>query len=240
MGGFEFDPYVWRARVLPMYFTLAPAILAIAATLPEGLSLPLAGASAVVFLPLSYFLSQVGADFGKRREPSLWRSWRGPPATRLLRHRNADFNAVTRERVHARLRELGLTVPTPEEEAQDQSRADELYASAVDELRRRTRGRDAFPLVFIENVAYGFRRNLLGLKPLGLTITLAALGVAGWTLWARWSTSGTIAAVPLVIALLTVGIGLGWALGVGPDQVRIPAERYARQLLEAALDLEAT
>ena len=56
---FKLDRYNWGARVLPVYLTAAPAILAIAATLPEGLDLPLGATSAIVLLPLSYFLSQV-------------------------------------------------------------------------------------------------------------------------------------------------------------------------------------
>ena len=89
---FKFDSYTWRARVLPVYLTVAPAVMVIAATLPEGLNLPLAGASAIVFVPLSYFMSQVASDFGKSLEPTLWCSWSGPPTTRFLRHDNDEFN----------------------------------------------------------------------------------------------------------------------------------------------------
>ena len=117
-----FDRYTWHARTLPVYFTSVSAILAIAAALPEGLNLPLASASGVVFVPLSYFFSQVGSDFGKHLEPSLWRSWGGPPTTRYLRHTNDEFNAATRERVHTRLREIGLEIPTAAEEESDPDR----------------------------------------------------------------------------------------------------------------------
>ena len=75
---------------MPVYVTAVPVALAVAAALPDGLNLPLAGASAVVFLPLSYFMSQVAADFGKRLEPALWESWGGPPTTRFLRHDNEE------------------------------------------------------------------------------------------------------------------------------------------------------
>ena len=68
---FKFDSYTWRARVLPVYLTAAPAVMVISATLPEGLNLPLAGASAIVFMPLSYFMSQVASDFGKKLEPTF-------------------------------------------------------------------------------------------------------------------------------------------------------------------------
>lgn len=235
---FKFDGYTWRARVLPVYFTAAPGVLAIAATLPEGLNLPLAGASAVVFVPLSYLLSQVGADFGKRLEPGLWRSWGGPPTTRFLRHDNDEFNSETRERVHAHLRTLGLTIPSVAEERADRKHALELYASAGDELRRRTRNTERFPLVYKGNIEYGFRRNLLGLKKIGVVLALGGLGASGWALLHGWDATSVLLPVPSVTALLIVSIVLGWLLGVRPETVRITADRYARYLLEAALELK--
>ena len=49
-----------------------------------------------------------------------------------------------------------------------------MYASAVKWLQERCRGK-AFPLVEKENAEYGFRRNLRGLKPIGITACLVAL-----------------------------------------------------------------
>ena len=72
---FKLDRYTWEARVLPVYLT--PAVLAVATTVLNGLNLPPAGSLAVVFLPISYFMSQVASDFGKRLELALWDSWGG-------------------------------------------------------------------------------------------------------------------------------------------------------------------
>ena len=235
---FELDRYTWGARVLPVYLTAAPAVLAVAATLPDGLNLPLAGASAIVFLPLAYFMSQVASDFGKRLEPTLWNSWGGPPTTRFLRHDNEEFNPATRARVHAQLRALGLRVPTVEEEKADQERAIDLYSSAVDDIRRLTRDSERFHLVYKGNIEYGFRRNLLGLKQGGLAITTLALVASGWSLFRGWHTDGVILPVAFVTTLLNTCVALGWLIGVRSATVRITADRYARYLLEAALDLE--
>ena len=224
--------------MLPVYLTAAPAVLAIAATLPEGLNLPLAGASAIVFLPLSYFMSQVASDFGKRLEPALWDAWGGPPTTRFLQHDNEELNPATRARVHAQLRALGLWVPRAEEEEADRERALELYGSAVDDIRRLTRDSERFHLVYKGNIEYGFRRNLLGLKPGGLAITALALVASGWSFLRGWHTGGVILPVAFVTTLLNTCIALGWLIGVRSPTVRITADRYARYLLEAALDLE--
>ena len=234
----KFDGYTWRARVLPVYLIAAPAILAIAAALPEGLVLPLASASTIVFVPLSYFMSQVASDFGKSLEPRLWCSWDGPPTTRFLCHDNDEFNPATRERVQERLRALGLDIPTADQEKADRARALELYASAVDELRHLTRDTERFPLVYKGNTEYGFRRNLLGLKKIGLSVAVVALGASGWALVHGWNAESVILSVPAVTALLTGCLAFGWLIGVRSTSVRITADRYARYLLEAALDLE--
>ena len=65
------DSYSTRARMFPVYVTISPVILAIAALVPKGLDLPLAGATVIVLVPLSFLASQVGADFGKRLEKRL-------------------------------------------------------------------------------------------------------------------------------------------------------------------------
>ncbi len=234
----KFDLYTWRARVLPVCLTAAPAVLAIAAALPEGLNVPLGGVSAIVFVPLCYLLSQIASDFGKRLEPALWKSWGGPPTIRFLRHDNDELNPVTRERVHRRLRALGLDIPTTVQEKENRQRALELYASAVDELRRLTRDTARFPLVYKGNAEYGFRRNLLGLKTLGVTLSLAGIAATSCAVLHEWRTAAGLAPVPAVTGLLTACILLAWLVGVRPAAVRTAANRYACYLLEAALDLE--
>ena len=125
----------------------------------------LAGAAAVVLVPLSFLASQVGADFGKRLEKELWKKWSGPPTTRFLRHRNSEYNAISRELVHAKLKGFGLHVPTEREEKKDNIAADSHWEACTGELIRRTRNKRQYPLVFEGLVEYGYRRNLLGLRP---------------------------------------------------------------------------
>jgi hypothetical protein len=233
----KLDTYSFRARTLPVYLTLAPGILLLAALVPDGLQLPLSAAAAIVFAPISYFISQAGADFGKRLEKRLWRSWGGPPTTRFLRHGNDEFNEVTRDRLHVKLRALGLTVPTREEQQQDERAADKYYESCTEELIRRTRDDKKFPLVFKGLVEYGFRRNLLGLKPFGIIIAIASLSGAAWSTYANWSPEEP-PAIAIVAGLITAGLLVSWAMWVTEYAVKLAANRYARFILEAALDQE--
>ena len=54
--------------------------------------------------------------------------------------------------------------------------ADEVYQSGVRWLLNHTRPEDnkKFDLIFKENVAYGFRRNALGVKAFGLVISVGS------------------------------------------------------------------
>lgn len=231
------DSYSTRARMYPVYVTVSPVVLAIAALVPKGLDLPLAGAAAIVLVPLSFLASQVGADFGKRLENGLWLKWGGPPTTRFLRHDNAEYSSASRERVHAKLRGFGLSVPTKNEEIHDQADADSRWIACTEELIRRTRKKKKYPLVFKGLVEYGFRRNLLGLKPFGLSICITSLIACAWSVWSTWN-SNEIAAVGISTTLLSLSLILVWLFWVREDIVFISANRYARFLLEAALDLD--
>ena len=234
----KFDTYSFRARVLPVYLTLAPIVLLLAAVVPEGLKLPIGGAAALVFAPISFFLGQVGADFGKRLEKSLWTNWGGPPTTRFLRHGNDEFNEVTRGRVHAKLRQLGLHVPTREEQEQDQCAADTHYQSCTQDLIRRTRDTRKFPLVFKGLSEYGFRRNLLGLKALGVSLSVVGVAGAVWSTYTAWTATNELPAVSLIAGLISAGLLLAWLVWVTERTVKLSADRYARFILEAALEQE--
>lgn len=231
------DSYRTRARMFPVYVTISPVILTIAALVPKGLDLPLAGAAAIVLVPLSFLASQVGADFGKRIEKDLWLKWGGPPTTRFLRHGNDEYSADSRERVHEKLRRFGLNVPTEAEESGDQAASDTRWVSCTEELIRRTRSKKKYPLVFKGLVEYGFRRNLLGLKSIGLPICVLSLISCAWSVWATWN-SNEITAVGVSTTLLLVSLTLVWLFWVKENIVSISANRYARFILEAALDLD--
>ena len=200
--------------------------------------MPIGGAAALVSGPISFFLGQVGADFGKRLEKSLWTNWGGPPTTRFLRHGNQEFNEITRGRVHAKLRQIGLHVPTHEEQEQDQCAADTHHQSCTEELIRRTRDTNKFPLVFKGLTEYGFLRNLLGLKVFGVSLTVVGVVGSVWPMYTTWTSTNELPAVPLIAGLISAGLLLAWLVCVTERTVKLSADRYARFILEAALEQE--
>lgn len=232
------DTYNLQARALPVYLSLIPLVLMLVTIIPDGLKLPIGGSTAFISMPVSFLLGQFGADFGKRLESNLWHLWDGPPTTRFLRHGNSEFNENTRFRIHENLSKLGLHVPTKEEQKYDWQAADSHYESCTEELIRQTRDKTKFPLVFKGLIEYGFRRNLLGLKPIGVSLAIISLVVIIWSAYTTWSITNELHATPIISGLITAGLLVVWLTWVTEGTVKIAANRYARFLLEAALRRE--
>src|SRR5690606_25170158 len=106
---------------------------------------------------------------------ALFKKWGGTPTTQLQRHRDRTVDPVTKVIRHNLLASaLNIAFPTPQDEEERPAQADDIYAAGTNLLRELTRDRIRFPLVFAENTTYGFRRNALGLKPIGIATSLAA------------------------------------------------------------------
>jgi|DewCreStandDraft_4_1066084.scaffolds.fasta_scaffold25753_2 hypothetical protein len=225
------DLYSRKARLYPALLTALPLLLAVLSFSRDlgTIGLPL---SVVATCGFAMLLAQFGRDLGKRKEDSLFRAWGGTPTTQFLRHRSDHLSPVTRRRYHAALEALvpNVKLPSREEEAADPTAADQVYMACVDWLREATRDRSQFPLVFSENVNYGFRRNFWALRRIGISVSALAffLSVAAFLL--RNATG-----VPLALPLLsgsTSAAYLGiWLLHVDADWVKLAGFAYARALL---------
>lgn len=232
------DRYSFRARLIPALFVALPIPLAIIAWSPENARIWTYGASVIVWGGGAWLLAQLGRDMGKRKEPGLFASWGGKPTVRMLRHKGTR-NSVVLARRHAKLKGLmKRALPTPHQEATDPAAADVMYEACGDLLRTRTRDEKKFSLLFTENCSYGMRRNLWGMKPIGIATTLIGISVLIAILLvdptarigARF---GTIAVVGMVEVLILIG----WLVVFTPEWVRGPADAYAERLLEACEQL---
>ena len=232
------DAYTIQARLSPALFVILPIGIAIVAWFPQkftgwGLLVGLATSCGTALL-----LAEFGRDSGKRKEPDLFALWGGTPTTQLLRHKDPRIDAYTKQRYHSTLARLtGLPLPTEQEEADDPEDAERKYESCVRYLRETTsKDKARFHRVFKELVSYGLRRNLWGMKPLGLTA--AAIGIVATipTIALTW---GRIPDAPApVVALILNGLFfVGWIAWITPDWVRVTAFSYAERLLAACDDL---
>jgi hypothetical protein len=236
----QFDSYTWKARVLPVFIVLLPVGIATVLWLPSLLFAErLAGALAGPF-GLAMLLSQIGRDRGYRKQTALWELWGGAPTTQLLRHRTPGSNPITLNRYHQKLRLLtpDLNIPSREEEVIDPQQADHAYAACVQFLISQTRDRSRFPLLYKENVNYGLRRNIWGIKPFGLALSVLCLIAAILRFWFVWGTPAGVTGELIASLALSLVLLLFWMLWVTPAWVRIPATGYAERLLECCEHLE--
>ncbi|MEN1374916.1 hypothetical protein AAIH49_33385, partial [Pseudomonas aeruginosa] len=68
---------------------------------------------------------------------------------------------------------LGIDIPTAEEESANPDKADDIYIGATKRLRELTRTNKQ--LLLKENIAYGFHRNMLAMKPVGILSSLLGI-----------------------------------------------------------------
>jgi hypothetical protein len=227
------DTYTVRARIAPPLLVALPAWIAVTVWFP-GVTATALVSGAGAWLALAVLADQLGRDGGRNKQPKLIRLWGGLPSTAMLRHRDPRLNRVTRARYHAKLRSMiGTPLPAAEAEAAAPDKADEVYESCVDVLRERTRDRGAFALVFAENVAYGFRRNVWGMRPGGTAIALLASVTCFVRLGMEWWRSGAITSAPAIGLIACAVLSSLWLARFTPSWVKLTAEAYARALLAA-------
>jgi hypothetical protein len=236
------NPYDRQARLYPALLTLFP--LAMAVTIVFAHQAPALGnlAAAAAGCGALYWMAGVARDRGKRLEPELFEVWGGKPSIQLLRHRNETIDPITKARLHTFLADkLGVAFPNAAQEGQEPDKADRLYESATRWLLEQTRETSKHSLLFTENISYGFRRNMLGMRWIGLTSAVLAATwlvldkvVALPTTWADlW---GLLVTMPtghrLGVMVCAVAAAL-WILGVSRDRVRTAAFAYAERLIAA-------
>src|SRR6266851_8468034 len=224
-----FDHYSLRARLQPALLTLLPAALGVIAW--TGPSRPWMSALWTLFGTAggTYFLAILARNQGKQLEPGLWRSWGGTPTTLLLRH-SGPANPVMRERWHKYLSKLvDKSFPTSQEETTNPTGADQLYEAGVKLLINKTRDTKKYPLVYKENVLYGFCRNLYAMRRLGIfvsvvgVITTIAAGV-------YFFQGGSPQIVPWICTAANVIFSICWLSKINSAWVKVPAFAYAERL----------
>ena len=220
--------YGLQARIQPALLALLPVFFTAVVWVPElydwavGL-IGLATACGVLVV-----LSHISRLLGRQVQPKLYANWGGKPTTRWLFHSDGNLDPETKTRYHAFLtqRVRNWVAPSPEEEPRDPKTAEVAYESAVRWLQEQSGNSPRHSLVFKENVSYGFRRNLFGLKPIGLTVA-GACAVYNATLKAGQQLP-TVGIASLLLSILAVALWLGI---VRDGWVRDAADGYARALL---------
>lgn len=233
-----FDSYSRKARLFPGLLTIFPIVITAIAVFPSLLTSSI-GATLLTICTscgLLYALSVFARSRGKKAEKRLLAVWGGWPTTIWLRHGDANLDRATRERYHAYLASNvpQLSIPTAQDQRHDPNDADARYASGIKWLQEQCRGRN-FPLIEKENAEYGFRRNLRGMKPLGvagcLIVLATTIAVAAWPTVSIATLAGTTKPAVIGAALVDLVALAGWLFVVTDGWVRDAGDQYARALL---------
>ncbi|MBR0877768.1 hypothetical protein ACVMGC_007937 [Bradyrhizobium barranii subsp. barranii] len=228
------DTYVLRARLIPAVVAGAPAF-ALAAILVSWSSFNFTQFIAAMGLAALFSVfSNVARTRGKAIEPGIYEKMGGMPSTIILRHNDSTFDPVTKARMHAFLaKKLNEPAPTAEQEATDPVAADGFYARGGNWLRENTRDTKKFPLVFGENINYGFHRNLLGLRLPGFCLNALIVIFCAVILYLRYPIDISRRPDQALVTVIGVAVlhALYLAFFVNEHNVFQAARLYARQLL---------
>jgi hypothetical protein len=224
------DAYTVRARLYPALIGVIPAILLAILAVPWGKAvLPQVGAVVGVGVLFCAF-ADLARRFGKRIEQSVYDHMGGKPSVAVLRHRDDTMDAVSKAKYCAFLaKSIGEKAPTEALEKADPKAADDFYERCGRWLREHTRDTKKFKVLFEENMTYGFRRNLFGLKwpalvqDILVAVTCILLIVYGLS-------DATAMYVMLGVAVLHITY---FVLVVIRESVIEAARQYARQLILA-------
>ena len=230
------DTYSRQARLLPALLVLLPLFVAIAIWVPELYDLASGLLGLATACGAVVYLAHLSRALGRKVEPHLYSNWGGKPTTLWLSHDDPNLDALTKARYHAFLRDHidGWVPPSFEEESRDFHASEIAYESAVRWLREKTRNRKRYALIFKENVSYGFRRNLYGLKPVGLSLGLLCLaGNSSAFYHSFFVTTSAIRPDGLASLVFNLFVVAGWLAVVRQSWVKDGADGYARALLAA-------
>lgn len=232
------DEYDRRARVYPALLTVAPLSLTAVVFGITSANWWETAASLVVASGFWFLAAQVGRTPGKSLEPDLWKSWGGAPTTILLRHRDAP-NPVRLAQLHRHVFAVAhLRAPSAAEEEADPAGADHTYEAVTKSLIGKTRDATRFSLLFKENMNYGFRRNMLGLRRWGIAACIAAVLLTLFVLITdQPSFLNVQESVAVTLIFFDVLAATAWWRLVTSEWVKQPAFAYAERLLEAASTL---
>ena len=228
IGSIVPDRYELNARQKPTFLALLPIILVAIVWIPDARSLLGGAVSLAVTCGVTYFMSQLTRERGVALEDKWGDAIGRAHSARLLSWKDASITKARKQRLAKLASQFGPGLPSAAEEENDPRGAAVRRLDVVNWLLEATRG-DAGPsLLLDENIAYGFWRNLRGLKPLALAAILVALAVDLWLIYRSGRDPRLTWGVGVALACM-VGI-FAWTVLVTKSRVIQASRRYADRL----------
>jgi hypothetical protein len=228
------DAHTLRARLCPAVIAAAPALAAIALLISWS-KITLSNVIATgALLAILFALADFARKQGKQIEPGIYKEMGGKPSVTIMRHRDGALDVVVRDRYRNFLaQKVKLPAPTATDEDANPVAADAFYEQCGTWLRENTRDTKKFAILFNENVTYGFRRNLFGLKWPALSLNVLVVAFCGWLISQRWPIHIDDDMTTRMIVVLVVAAvhALHISFVVTKRGLKEAARAYARQLI---------
>lgn len=233
---FGMDRYDRNARLNPALLTVLPALLFVFVWFPAVWTQLGAIAAFVVTCGVLFAMTRIARKVGQNVERKL--------GDKIGRLHTAELISLADDRLPKTMKATcrsyiethsNLGLPSLTDETADPKTAQEDRLLAVRWLLEHTRPRSEATLLMNENISYGFARNLLGLKPLGIAITfLVALSSCFFLYNFEDGTT------PFVLGVLLCGtaiVGLVmWVFLITEASVVHASQVYAEKILSLCLD----
>lgn len=185
------------------------------------------------------FLSTVISNMGNAIQKVYFERWGGAPTTTLIMPESEEMDRYTKQRyfkwLNSKIPDLNLLL-----DSDDKSDLQQKIRSATNFLREYTRDTKKYSAVYRDNVAYGFSRNLVAVRYIGITVSIISIMINVGAMFfsaGLWLHSETISAgefgpveiVALVVSVLSVAL---LVFVTNECFVKQRAFRYARSLYE--------
>ena len=231
------DSYEIKARVYPALLMFVPILVFVFAFMYDSWEVVQDFVASLVSLALIPFLSQLARDKGKEKQERLFAEMGRMPSAYIFEYSNSLINKKEKERMHQKMSNLtGIFSPGERGELENPNYAEEVYELWSEYLRKNTRDKDRFPLVFEENRNYGFRRNLWGVSLfVSILSFFVSLLILTKILFLYWSGMGVQQEKGILILLggFSLLYALVFAFKVNREWVVRAAEMYALRLAES-------
>ncbi|MDP1655123.1 MAG: hypothetical protein Q8K91_08640 [Hylemonella sp.] len=228
-----FDVYSIRARLFPAIIAAAPALAALM-LLISWKTFELSNVIASLgILVLLWAIADFSRARGRAIEGKLHAEHGGMPSITMFRRNDPTIDAGSKDRYRAFLADkLGVAAPSPADESADLTVADAFYSQCGNWLRQNTRDTKKFSILFGENVTYGFRRNLLGVKVLALGLNIVVVAVCAFILWrTSWDFRTELGNRTTVVLVVAAAHAAYMLLAVSRVAVWDASKAYGRELI---------
>ncbi|QNW94720.1 hypothetical protein IC800_17875 [Acinetobacter seifertii] len=242
-----FDKYSFNARVKPALFIILPVVVT-AYILIEPLR-TLLGSLVGIFVTcgvVNFFANQM-SSVGNELQIKLFKKWGGAPTTIILRYSDESLDKYTKQRYRAKLNKLipNFKKITESYEMQHPNDADDYYNSASSFMREYTRNVEKYSLIFSENIAYGFSRNLLAFKKTAITVVVISFLISITFIFLNISIGlgsiNELKKIPssyYVLLAIHIIFLLIWIFMINEKWVKIRGIAYAKRLYAACEDIQ--